>query len=184
MSDPKKVFILSLFIILILVAGTILKGIAQGAQRTPTGTTIPTAMITSKGVLLECNPSLLLPGSINTGTVGFLRVKCSTGGYVQLGINGNVSLTPTFVLSPGYVNASIILSNSAGHFPCDDRFQTLMSGNVTFPSGSLLTSGSPISFASPAQQGFMEAGLYDYCLSYDASQAVGSTIAGFSITWT
>lgn len=177
MIPRKRILISSLLLLAMISAGTI----AQAA-RTPTLTTIPPVQITSKGVLFECSPSIIFPGSVNQATAGFLRVKCPTGGYVQLGINGNLSLIPTFTLPSGYLNASIIVSQSAGS-PCNFNFKQLVTGNTTFPSGAILTSGNPIAFSSPVIQGQMQAGLYDYCLQYDSSQAT-SQINGFTVSWT
>jgi len=89
------------------------------------------------------------------------------------------TLTPTFTLGTGYIQAGIIFSNTAGN-PCSLKFGQLTTGNVTVPTGSLLN--RTLTFSSNPVQGNMLTAAYDYCLQY--ANAASTGLGGFNIVWT
>src|SRR5207245_6900323 len=104
-----------------------------------------------------------------------VRIRCPSGGALTLGTTTGITLTPSFVLTLGYANISIILSQSSGN-PCNDRFIQFTVGNSTIFSGTMLT--GPIIFSSSPQTGQFLASVYDYCLGYTD---VTSTLNGFTV---
>lgn len=174
----KKTLIISILILASISFAGLARSFGQPV-RVPTATTIPTITTTSAGVVFECNPSIAFPGSVITGSSGFIRVKCPTGGYVQLGTTNGIALTPSFALTQGYSNISIVLANSAGN-PCNYHFQPLQIGNVTVLTGVLLN-GTALTFSSSPQPGQFLANVYDYCLQYSSVQ---TTLQSFTVTWT
>lgn len=173
----RKLGIVSISLVLVSLIGLAF------APRTPTTTTIPPISAQSPGVQLQCDPLQAFPGSVNIGASGFIRIRCpDKNGAVTFGIQGQptATLTPTFTLGIGYVNASIIRADSAGN-PCNFIFRTVLVGNVTVSTGSFLT--HPIIFGNPpTNSSELLATNYDYCLQYVNAPVTG--LPGFSIAWT
>lgn len=171
----RKILLLALSLLLVIPL--------VHSTRNPTTTSVPPIPPQSAGVQLQCSPPQVFPGSVNPGDSGFIRVRCpDKNGFIQFGQKGvpSTSLTPTFTLGLGYVNASIILAGSAGN-PCNLNFRTITIGNFTVATGSLLnrtiTFGNP-----PTSNSQLLATNYDYCLQYFNAPSIG--LAGFDIVWT
>jgi hypothetical protein len=166
----KKLFAIPLLALVLLIP------IAYSA-RTPSSTTIPPITATSAGVYFQCAPLQAFPGSVVIGSSGFILVSCSNQGALSL----DGTLTPTFTLGIGYIDAGIIFSSISGN-PCNLHFRSLAVGigNVTVPTGSLLN--RTLTFSSNPVQGNMLTASYNYCLQYTNAPATG--LPGFSIVWT
>jgi hypothetical protein len=163
---------------LVLFAVVLLLGISQvQSARIPTTTSIPTIPAVSAGVFYMCAPFVTLPGSATIGANGFVRVTCPQAGRGAITLDG--ILTPSFILSQGYVQAAIIFPGGGGT-PCNFAFKTLQVGNVTVASGHFLN--QTMSFSSNPVQGQMLTAAYDYCLQY--TNAPSSGLAGFDVIWT
>ena len=149
----------------------------MNAVRNPSTTQIPPISAQSAGVIFECNPFQTTPGSVTIGASGFILVDCPSG-LGALSLDG--TLTATFQLGIGYTAVAIVFVNTHNGSPCGFNFRQFPVGNVTVPTGAMLT--GPLTFSSNPIQGQMLTAAYDYCLQY---QNAGSTgLAGFSIVWT
>jgi hypothetical protein len=147
------------------------------APRTPSTTTIPPITAQSAGVIFLCQPFQAFPGSVTTGASGFIRIQCSDN-FGALVLDG--SLTPTFQLGIGYVQAGIVFHNTPNGSPCSYNFRQFPVGNVTVPTGVILN--RTLTFSSNPVQGQMLTAMYDYCLQYINAPSTG--LAGFNIVWT
>lgn len=174
MKQVKKLLLSTLLIITILLIPSV------QSSRIPNSTTIPPVPAVAQGVIYECQPFAVFPGSVVPGTDGFIRVECP-GNMGALVLNG--LLTPTAVLSLGYINAGILSHGITGD-PCSLTFGTLTlfngTSNITVPTGHLLN--QTMNFSPSPHQGDMLTGVYDYCLQYQNAPSNGLT--GFSVTWT
>lgn len=168
----KAIIFISLALLLITVTQV-------HSARIPNSTTIPPVPAVSQGVIYECQPFVVFPGSVVPGTDGFIRVECPSNGALIL----NGVLTPTATLAVGYINGGILMHGITGD-PCTLNFGTLTlfngTANITVPTGHLLN--QTMTFSPAPHQGDMLTGLYDYCLQYSNAPSTG--LAGFSVTWT
>ena len=146
--------------------------------RTPSTETIPAIINTSPGVIYQCTSPFVFPGSISTGSSGFIRVSCPSpaNGRLQLGTNTPITLTPTLTLSTGYTQVAIVYYTN----PCSFKFPHFLIGNVSIPSGAFLNQS--LTFASPPVAGQLLATNYDYCLQYANAPTLG--LGSFTIVWT
>jgi hypothetical protein len=164
----KKTY--GVFLIMALLFPTVV------APRVPSTTTIPPISAQSAGVFFQCQPFLAFPGSVVIGMSGFILIECPNGGALTL----DGTLTPSFQLGIGYVQAAIILHGSSNRNPCNYDFRPLTVGNTTVLSGSFLN--RTLTFSSNPVSGNMLTAVYDYCLQYQNAPSTG--LNGFSIIWT
>lgn len=180
MLNQRKI-VHSLIIIALSINLFFFVGIGQVySTRTPSTTTIPPVPAVAQGIIYECQPFTVFPGSVVPGTSGFIRVECP-GNMGALILNG--ILTPTATLGLGYTNAGILSHGITGD-PCSLTFgtMTLFNGtaNITVPTGHLLN--QTMNFSPAPHQGDMLTGVYDYCLQYSNAPVTG--LPGFDVVWT
>ena len=175
---------LCIIAIVILAVGS---GISHEANNRVASTqTIPPVLSVSPGIEYLCSVPSAFPASIAAGTSGFLIVTCFGSrlpGLLLLGTNAAIKLTPTFILSVGFDNVTLLGANIPGN-PCDFGFTGAYTfGNVTVPAQSYMN--HPIIFANPpTNSSEMAAGIYNYCLHYTNAPLAGQSISSFTVTWT
>ena len=168
--------------ILLLIAIFILPVMAQRA--TDAIQTIPPIIVSGPNAVAGCTVLNLSPGSIVTGTSGFVQANCPNN-TPAISLNGTE--TPTFLLSTGWTQISLIQYIYPCSFSFRQVFHLTVNGTTTTTMGRLvgmnLTSGSPVTFtqSSNSTTSLMFGG-YNYCLYYQNPPVNG--IATFTVSWT
>ena len=168
--------------ILVLLALFILPVMAQRA--TDAIQTIPPIIVSGPNAVAGCTVLNLFPGSIVTGTAGFVQANCPNN-TPAISLNGTE--TPTFILSTGWDQISLMYYTYACSFTFQQTFHFTVNGTTTTTMGRLvgvnLTSGSPVTFtkSSNSTTSLMSGG-YNYCLHYQNPPING--IATFTVSWT
>lgn len=141
--------------------------------------TLPPIIASGPNAVAGCTLLNVVPGSIVTGTTGFVRANCPNTSAMLF---GQATETPTFILATGFQQI-VLMANSD---PCGFIFK------VTIPSGFNihgfqtigvnLTSSGPITFTNNFMNSTdLSTGGYDYCLYYSNVPSTG--VASFTIAW-
>lgn len=136
---------------------------------------IPPIVISGPTAIASCTLMELMPGSIVTGTSGFIQATCPTVGSAII-FKHATSEIPTWVGSTWMQIAIMQMGYS-----CTFNFHDATDGHLT---GQNLTSGAPVAFTDNPSPSILSAGTgtgYNYCLYY--SNPTGG-IATFGIAWT
>jgi len=145
--------------------------------------TIPPIIVSSPNAIAGCTILNLSPGSVVSGSSGFVQANCPNN-VPAITLNGTE--TPTFLLSTGWNQISLMYSTYACSFQFLQVFHFTVNGTTTTTFGRLIgmniTSLNPISFTSSSTSTTqLMVGGYNYCLYYQNPSLNG--ISTFAISW-
>ena len=181
----------SLLIILVL---SLIVPLATAKLPTDVLQTIPPVTVSTKTAIAGCTILDVFPGSIVTGTSGYVQTGCSQN-VPSIMFNGTTE-TPSFAFTL-WTNMSLVLHGNGCKSPSIQNignFWLNATTEVSVPQlvRSTIISGNPVSF-TPLVTEFghrayqnstmiLQPGGYDYCLGYNNPPSTG--IATFTISWT
>lgn len=169
---------------ILLVLAVLIVPVAATQRTSDAIQTIPPIIVSGPNAIAGCTVLNLTPGSIVTGTSGFVQANCPNNTPAIL-LNGTE--TAAFLLSTGWTQISLMFHTYPCSFNFRQVFHLTINGTTTTTLGRLIgmniTASIPLTFTSASDSTtVLMAGGYNYCLYYQNPPANG--IATFTVSWT